>query len=54
MEQLYKFTEAAKKLNISVQTLRKLIKQGKIKMLNMGYNTKRLTETQLDDYIKSL
>jgi excisionase family DNA binding protein len=44
----HKVSEVAKMLNVSVQTLRSMIKGGKIKVVQLNKKTIRIPQSELD------
>ena len=52
MDKLYKPTEVAEKLGVSIHTVNKWLQAGKIKGIKVG-NLWRITETDLEAFVKT-
>lgn len=53
MKELYKVQEVADILGIQRNTLYKWIREGKIAATRYGYKTIRISQSQLDDFLKN-
>jgi len=49
---MFTVSDISKLLNVSIKTVRSLIRSGQMRCVRLGHRTVRVTQKQFDDFVK--